>query len=72
MNNPLRILLTKMMRGDENDLGDIRFLLDQEPLGEEQLRNAFVRARVPELPEIRALFEAAQPKVLAIARQCGG
>lgn len=57
-----------MMRGDENDLADIRFLLSQEPLTPHELQAAFTRARVPDVPEIRELFEAAQPKVLEIAR----
>jgi len=63
----LDLILTKMARGDENDLADIRFLLRQEPLTGEQLRAAFQRARVPDVPEIRGLFRAAQPRVLALA-----
>jgi hypothetical protein len=62
----LDLILTKMARGDENDLADIRFLLHQEPLTSAQLRAAFARARVPDVPEIRELFRAAQPKVLAL------
>ena len=75
MNNPLRILqtldliLTKMARGDENDLADIEFLLTREPVNADELRGAFARARVPDMPEIQALFRAAQPKVLAITKQ---
>src|SRR5438105_3090620 len=42
----LDLILTKMARGDENDLADIRFLLQQEALTEEQLSNAFQRVRV--------------------------
>jgi hypothetical protein len=64
----LDLALTKMMRGDENDLADIRFLLSREPRTAEQLRAAFTLARVPDVPEIRELFLAAQPKVLEIAR----
>lgn len=63
----LDLILTKMARGDDNDLADIRFLLQQEALTAEQLRAAFQRARVPEVPEILELFRAAQPKVLALA-----
>ena len=62
----LDLVLTKMMRGDENDLADIRFLLRQETISADQLRAAFARARVPEVPEIRELFQIAQPKVLAM------
>ena len=61
----LDLILTKMARGDENDLADIQFLLRQEKISAEQLRAAFARARVPDVPEIRELFQAAQPKVLA-------
>jgi len=64
----LDLVLTKMMRGDENDLGDIRFLLQQETVSADQLRATFTRARVPDVPEIRELFQAAQPKVLALAK----
>jgi len=62
------LLLTKMARGDGQDLQDIRFLLQREPLSQESLRAAFTRARVPDVTEIRELFEKAQPKVLALAR----
>ena len=48
---------------------DIRFLLDQEPCTPEQLADAFARARVPDVPEIRQLFLAAQPKVLGFAQR---
>jgi hypothetical protein len=64
----LDLILTKMARGDENDLADIRFLLQQETLAVAQLRTAFQRARVPDVPEIQELFQAAQPKVLALAQ----
>jgi len=61
------LILTKMARGDEQDLEDIRFLLTQEPLSGPDLQESFRRARVPDLPEIRELFLAAQPKVLELA-----
>lgn len=50
------------------DLDDIRFLLEQEPVSPDELRQAFARARVPDVPEIRDLFVAAQSKVLELAR----
>ena len=62
------LILTKMARGDDQDLSDIRFLLQREPLSEADLGAAFARARVPDVLEIRELFEKAQPKVLALAR----
>jgi hypothetical protein len=64
----LDLILTKMARGDETDLADIAFLLTCEPLAADQLRAAFARARVPEVPEIQTLFRAAQPKVLALVK----
>jgi hypothetical protein len=63
----LDLILTKMARGDENDLADIAFLLEREPLTTDQLRVAFARARVPDIPETLNLFRTAQPKVLALA-----
>jgi hypothetical protein len=61
------LILTKMARADDDDLQDIRFLLRQEPLTRDQLETAFARARVPDAPEIRELFNRARPKVLALA-----
>jgi len=60
------LVLTKMARGDDQDLSDIRFLLQREPLSMEALRAAFARARIPDVSEIRELFCAAQSKVLAL------
>jgi hypothetical protein len=61
------LVLTKMARGDDQDLEDIRFLLSQEPISPHELQAAFARARVPDVTEIRQLFVAAQPKVLKLA-----
>ncbi len=61
------LILTKMARGDEQDLEDVQFLLSREPLSREQLQAAFGRARVPDVQEIRDLFQAAQTKVLRLA-----
>ncbi len=80
MSNPLRILekltvfrpatidliLTKMARGDDDDLQDIQFLLRQESLAREELTTAFSRARVPNIPEIQELFSRARPKLIAL------
>lgn len=65
----LDLILTKMARGDENDFADIRFLLGQESISVEELRAAFVRARVPDVSEIVELFQAAQPRVLALVQK---
>lgn len=68
----LDLVLTKMMRGDENDLADIRFLLTRESLTPSQLQAAFARVRMPEMPEIHELFRAAQPKVMDVVRHLAG
>ena len=64
----LDLILTKMARGDDTDLADIGFLLSREPLTADQLSAAFARARVPNVPEIQALFSAARPRGPALAR----
>ena len=56
-----------MARADDDDLQDIQFLLRQETLTLDQLETAFGRARVPDVDEIRELFNRARPKVLALA-----
>jgi hypothetical protein len=63
------LILTKMARGDENDLADIGFILQKENISADKLRFAFERARVPELAELNELFQAARPKVLEMARR---
>jgi hypothetical protein len=65
----LDLILTKMARGDENDLADIRFLLAQEKISVAALQAAFAQARVPDVPELRELFSKAQPQVLAAVKQ---
>jgi hypothetical protein len=62
------LILTKMARADDDDLQDIRFLLQREYLTQDQLETAFARARVPDVHEIQELFNRARPKVLALAR----
>ncbi|PYI87732.1 MAG: hypothetical protein DME26_05250 [Verrucomicrobia bacterium] len=66
------LILTKMARGDEDDLQDIRFLFQQEALTIDQLETAFRRARVPDIPEIQELFDRARPKVLALTEATKG
>ena len=62
-------VLTKMARGDEQDLQDVEFLLRQEPFSPLQLRDAFACARIPDVAEIRELFARTQPKVLKLVEQ---
>jgi hypothetical protein len=61
------LILTKRAHGDDDDLQDIQFLLQQDRLTANQLEIAFGGARVPDIPEIRELFNRARPKVLALA-----
>jgi hypothetical protein len=63
------LVLTKMMRGDADDLADIRFLLHEESVSASALEAAFARARIPDLIEIRDIFRNVQPKVLSIAQE---
>ena len=63
------LVLTKMARGDDEDMEDIAFMLSQEPLGRKNLEMAFRNARVPEVKEVQDLFKKAQPKVLALAKE---
>lgn len=61
----LDLLLTKMMRGaDPQDMADAAFLLSQPGADGLELRQLFSQARVPDVPEIRALFAEAQPFIL--------
>ena len=52
------LILTKMARGDEDDLQDIQFLLRQDSTTSQQLKSAFAMARLPDVPEIQELFRA--------------
>jgi Nucleotidyltransferase of unknown function (DUF6036) len=61
------LILTKMARGDEQDMEDVRFLLGKELISAGELQAAFARARVPDVEEIRQLFLSTQPKVLRLA-----
>lgn len=60
------LILTKMARGDEDDILDIQFLMHADSTAADQLTTAFGQARVPDVPEIRELFNRARTKVLAL------
>jgi len=60
------LILTKMMREDPQDLADIAFLLQQQPMTATALQAAWQVARVPDVDEIRAAFVANQPRVLRL------
>jgi hypothetical protein len=61
------LILTKMARGDRDDLSDIEFLLKQDSISLEQLEAAFADARVPEIPEIQSLFAQSKMSVISLA-----
>jgi hypothetical protein len=63
------LILTKMARADDQDMQDIQFLLAKEQITRVLLEEAFKRARVPDVEEIRQLFVAAQPKVIRLASE---
>ena len=67
----LDLILTKMMRGpDPDDMQDVRFYLEREPsIGIDELQAAFAMVVGPNIPEIWQLFAAAQPLVLAMAKE---
>jgi hypothetical protein len=60
------LILTKMARADEDDLQDIKFLLQQEPLTAPELQMAFSHSRIPDVPEIQELFNKARPRIIAL------
>ncbi len=62
------LILTKMMRNDLQDIADIRFLIERERVSPRQLQEGFDRARIPEIAEIRAIFEKMKLGVLEMAR----
>ena len=63
------LILTKMTRGcDPQDLSDISFLIAAENTSSAQLQEAMDAARVPDLEEIRELFESAKQAVLKLAK----
>ena len=53
-----------------NPLCDIKFLMLHEPVTEAELRAAFERLRIPDIQELHDAFRAAQPKVLALVKNC--
>lgn len=64
---PVDLALSKLGRGDDEDLADISFLLRSGQLEPGALRDAIGRARVP--PEYEETFAAARPKVLELLSQ---
>jgi len=61
------LILTKMMRNDREDLKDIAFILEQEPVDPIVLEGAFKNALPLEMPELQTIFVKMQPIVLSLA-----
>jgi hypothetical protein len=66
------LILTKMMRNDRQDVGDIRFILSQEKVDAADLDGAFAVARPLEIPELQQIFMKMQPLVREMAVQSRG
>jgi hypothetical protein len=66
------LILTKMMRNDPQDVGDIRFILSQEKVEPAELDRAFASARPMEVSELQEIFVKMQPLVREIAAHSRG
>lgn len=66
------LILTKMMRNDRQDIGDIRFILSQERVNSAELDKAFGEARPLEIAELQQIFVRMQPLVREMAVQSNG
>jgi hypothetical protein len=64
----LDLILSKMMRGaDPQHMDEIQWMISHDQIKRIDLEIAFSTALVPDDPEIRASFEIAKPRVLAMA-----
>jgi hypothetical protein len=62
------LMLTKMMRGaDPIDRSDLEFLIRSHNLSRREVQQALNEAVLPEVPELKELFEQARPFVLELA-----
>lgn len=64
------LVLTKLGRGDEGDLEDIRFLIESGHVARGELKSALAEVMVPEI--LREPFERARPKLLSLCSEAGG
>ena len=61
------LILTKMMRGnDQQDMEDIRFLIQHDGISAAQLEPAFATVRMPDVIELHEAFGRALPAVRAM------
>lgn len=66
----LDLILTKMMRGDDEwDMQDIDFMIRHDRIAEADLEAAMSAAIIPDLQEYRDAFEKARGPVLQLARR---
>jgi hypothetical protein len=61
------LILTKMMRNDPQDIGDIRFILSHSKVEPADLERAFASARPLEIVELQEIFIRMQPLVRELA-----
>jgi hypothetical protein len=61
------LILTKMMRNDPQDIGDIRFILSQGKVETADLERAFASARPLEIAELQEIFVKMKPLVRELA-----
>lgn len=61
------LILTKMMRNDREDLGDIRFILERDRIGADMLEEAFKNSCKVEVSELQESFLKMQPLVRKMA-----
>ena len=64
------LILTKMMRGDDDlDMANVAFLVQHDGITAEQMEPAFANVRMPDIQELRDAFERALPRVREILAQ---
>jgi hypothetical protein len=63
----LDLILTKMMRNDREDLGDIKFILEHEIIEPKSIDAAFKTMRALESPELQEIVLKMQPVVRNMA-----
>lgn len=64
------LVLTKMMRGaDPTDTADLEFLIRHDRIPPAELEDALASAVIPDIPELRELFEQAKPVVRSLAQR---
>lgn len=59
------LFLSKCMRADPLDLADARYIWRQSGWSRDDVRRIFLKAQVPDIPELAAEFECCQAKLLA-------